>query len=187
MRRRMYQIMRQHRRPASATPSVGTSHAPVRPAVGTTGKPLLLGAGLFAVFLALLFFSSSRSPSLEHSGSSSEKAATPVRSEPAVPTSLSEKRQKALQELRRRDSEEKRVRRAGMQCAKAVERDSGHAPPSSWAARNQSLQMSVYFTVDDPVNKRLFTSYKYACDASSGRAEITEKKVEVRVLPERRR
>lgn len=57
-----------------------------KPAVATTGKPLLLGAGLFAVFLALLFFSSSRSPSLEHSASSSEKAGIPVRSEPAVPT-----------------------------------------------------------------------------------------------------
>jgi hypothetical protein len=144
-------------------------------------RPLFFAVG-FAVFMALLLVylaprtsddtSTIRSPILQKAKQGTESGA---------PMSIADKRKKALEELRVRIKDEQRLRRARIVCQQAVERDSGYKRRKSWVVGDAHLQMTFYFVVDDPRNARLFTSYSYTCDGSSGRAEITDRKIDVQI------
>ncbi|MCU1247886.1 MAG: hypothetical protein JWQ49_915 [Edaphobacter sp.] len=185
MRRRIKQVLRQGQRQKDfAKPGVS---------IATEGsaspKTLLIGFGLVVLALGLeSYFPPQQSSSERASVVANEvRAAEIERPRPPTNAELLEKRKNALAELKVRDPEQRRLRRSRKNCIEAVERDSGHSRRTSWIVTDGSLGLDFYFTVDDPTNDRLFTAYKYTCDASTGHAEITRRDLEVGIKNERQR
>ncbi len=82
-------------------------------------------------------------------------------------------RKDVIRRLTVADADRKAFKKAQSACLKAVEKDSHVKRNRSWIISDELLQMSYYFTHDDSRDPRLFTAYNYDCDATTGKAILS--------------
>jgi len=100
---------------------------------------------------------------------------------PQIAVPLAQQRANAINSLKQAADEKTMMARYRKSCRAAIAKDSGFPWQNRFAMKpgEDFYPMTYYFTITDPQDRRLFLSFHYKCDPSSGTPMLSEVKKDV--------